>query len=84
MEVVALLCDHAQVEGGKLFVSGAAINRINSAPVDPPYRVNVAIAVMVTIPWTATNQAHAHDRAGVRDGRGERPDTARAGRAAKR
>jgi len=58
VEVIGLLCDHAQVSGGKLFVSGAAISRITSAPVDPPFRVNVALAVVVTIPWTATNQAH--------------------------
>lgn len=58
MDVIAMLCDHAQVEGGKLFVSGAGISLVGAPPVGPPYPVSVALAALVTIPWTATNQQH--------------------------
>lgn len=58
MKAVALLCDHAQVSGSKLFISGAGINLIRAANPEPPLVANIALAVMVTIPWTATNQPH--------------------------
>jgi hypothetical protein len=54
----AMLCDFAEVTGGKLFVSGAGINLVTSAASEPPHPVNVALAVLVQIPWTATNQEH--------------------------
>jgi hypothetical protein len=58
MKAVALLCDHAQVSGNKLFISGAGINLIRVANPEPPLAVNFALAIMVTVPWTATNQPH--------------------------
>jgi hypothetical protein len=57
MDVQAWLCDYAQVAGGKLFVSGAAINLLRPAAIDP-LRVPLSLALLVTIPWTATNQRH--------------------------
>jgi len=58
MEINALLCDHAQV-AGKLYVSGAGIDSFYMAPNDPgPYVINFAIAGIVHVPWTATNQEH--------------------------
>ena len=59
MRVTTLLCDHAQVSSdGKLFISGANINRLNSQCIQAPYTVDFALAVMIHIPWQATNQAH--------------------------
>jgi hypothetical protein len=58
MEINALLCDHAQV-AGKLFVSGGGIDAFNMPATDPgPYVINFAIAGVVQVPWTATNQEH--------------------------
>lgn len=58
MEINAFLCDHAQV-AGKLFVSGAGIDAFNIAAADPgPYAIHFAIAGVVHVPWTATNQEH--------------------------
>jgi hypothetical protein len=58
MEINALLCDHAQV-AGKLFVSGAGIDSFNMPANAPgPYVINFAIAGVVHVPWTATNQQH--------------------------
>lgn len=58
MDINAFLCDHAQV-AGKLFISGAGIDSFNMAAADPgPYVINFAIAGVVQVPWTATNQEH--------------------------
>lgn len=54
----AMLCDFAEVSGQKLFVSGAGIGLVASAASEPPHVVNIALAVLVRIPWTATNQEH--------------------------
>jgi hypothetical protein len=49
MQIDALLCDHAQVSGGKLFVSGAGIDRMYVGPA-APYVVSFAVAGTVTVP----------------------------------
>ena len=53
-----MLCDFAEVSGGKLFISGAGIGMIGVAQLEPPFRVFVSLAVIVQIPWGATNQQH--------------------------
>ena len=58
MKAVGLLCDYAEVAGGKLFISGAAINLVGTPIAEPPVRINITLAIMVTIPWNATNQPH--------------------------
>jgi len=59
MELDVMLCDHAQVAGNKLFISGANIDRMALPPgTQPPYVVNFAAAGIVRIPWTATNVEH--------------------------
>lgn len=59
MELDVMLCDHAEVAGGKLFVSGAAIDRMNvPAGGVPPFVANFAVAGLVRVPWTATNANH--------------------------
>ncbi len=60
MDLDVLLCDHAQVAGGKLFVAGANIDRVGlPAGTPPPYLVNFALAGVVHVPWTATNNEHS-------------------------
>lgn len=59
MEIDALLCDHAQVAGQKLFISGANINVFNIPPTAPgPFPISFALAGVVRVPWTATNHEH--------------------------
>ena len=58
MDAKVLLCDFAEVSGGKLFITGAGISIIASGSNVPPYRVNVCLAVLVSIPWNETDQQH--------------------------
>ncbi|HVQ88131.1 MAG TPA: hypothetical protein VMT88_08115 [Actinomycetes bacterium] len=59
MKLDALLCDHAQVSGGKLFISGANIDRIHvGADAQPPYLISYAVAGLIHVPWMATNAEH--------------------------
>ena len=58
MQAKVLLCDYAEVAQNKLFITGANINRLGVQPSEPPYGVNIALAISVTIPWNATNQQH--------------------------
>ena len=63
-----ILCDFAEISGGKLFISGAGITVMITQNPEPPHPVTLSLAVLVRIPWTATNQQHrfgdlAHVRA---------------------
>lgn len=59
MRMNVLLCDHAQVAGNKLFISGANIDRMLFPPnSQAPYFLNFAAAGVVHVPWTATNAEH--------------------------
>ncbi|MHB8186051.1 MAG: DUF6941 family protein [Dermatophilaceae bacterium] len=59
MELDVMLCDHAQVVGNKLFISGANIDRMGvPAGTPPPYVLNFATAGIVRVPWEATNAEH--------------------------
>jgi hypothetical protein len=59
MELDVMLCDHAQVAGNKLFISGANIDRMAApAGTPPPYILNFAAAGIVRVPWQATNAEH--------------------------
>lgn len=60
MDLDVMLCDHAQVADGKLFISGGCIDRMQlPAGSEPPYVANFAVAGLVGVPWTATNSEHA-------------------------
>jgi len=60
MELDVMLCDHAQVASGKLFISGAGIDHIQiPAGTSTPYVITFATAGLVRVPWTATNTEHA-------------------------
>lgn len=50
-----LLCDHAQVANEKLYVLGGGWKQVAFA--DTPFPA--ALAVLLEIPWTATNEKHA-------------------------
>lgn len=48
MQAHVLLCDHAQVADGKLFISGAGISVI-------PRGIPTAIALLIHVPWDRAN-----------------------------
>ncbi|MFE9604770.1 DUF6941 family protein [Streptomyces hokutonensis] len=58
MEATIFICDYAQVNNNKLYVTGAAINLLASPTVEPPHPINVWAAALVTLPWQAHNQPH--------------------------
>jgi hypothetical protein len=58
MKAAVLVCDYAQVNGGKLYVVGAGINMVLVNEAEPPHMVALWAGVVVTVPWPAHNQAH--------------------------
>jgi hypothetical protein len=58
LEASVLLCDYAQVVGGKLFISGAGIVFVGTRVVEPPYSLDLYAAILVEVPWQAHNQTH--------------------------
>ncbi|WP_378101770.1 DUF6941 family protein [Cellulomonas sp. T2.31MG-18] len=52
MRVTLLLCDHATVAEGKLYISGGGWNM--TAPVPSPS----AVALLVSVPWDQANMRH--------------------------
>ena len=52
MIVHMMLCDHAQVADGKLFIHGGGISRVQGTGLPP----GASIAVLVLVPWERTNQ----------------------------
>jgi hypothetical protein len=53
-----MLSDYAQVNGGKLYVTGAGINVVATPQVEPEHQISLWAAVIVTVPWNAHNEAH--------------------------
>lgn len=49
MKVTLLLCDHAQVSDGKLYVLGAGWSVTGPGP------INMAVGIIVDVPWDRTN-----------------------------
>jgi hypothetical protein len=58
MDAKVILCDFAEVSGGKLFVSGAGLALLGSLTPSPPYRVNVGLAIIVLIGLDDTDIQH--------------------------
>jgi hypothetical protein len=58
MDAKVMLCDFAEVSGGKLFITGAGISLLASSSDTSPYPVNVSLAILVSIPWTETDISH--------------------------
>src|SRR5688500_2783040 len=52
-----LLCDGAQVVGGKLYVLGGGWDRL--AFPEYPQTIPVGVAMGVRVPWTETNRQHS-------------------------
>lgn len=52
MIVHMMLCDHAQVADGKLFINGGGISRIQGPGLPP----GTALALLLLVPWERTNQ----------------------------
>ena len=58
MDAKLLLCDFAEVSGGKLFVSGAGLALLASATPAQPYRVNLSLAILGLINLSDTDAQH--------------------------
>jgi hypothetical protein len=58
MDAKVILCDFAEVSGGKLFVSGAGLALLASATPAVPYRVNVTLAILGLIRPEDTDETH--------------------------
>jgi hypothetical protein len=57
MTAKALICEYAEAIGTKLYVCGGNVTDI-AVVGEPPYPVHVALAVVLQIPWHATDQQH--------------------------
>jgi hypothetical protein len=55
MDVTMLLCDAAEAANGKLYILGGGWSHL-SAPNTP---VDMALAVMVEVPWNRANEKHS-------------------------
>lgn len=59
MEIDALLCTHAESVNNQLYLMGGAVDIGFASPgSQPPYGSSLAVAVVITVPWTATNAQH--------------------------
>ena len=58
MDAKVMLCDFAEVSGGKIFITGAGISLLASGSTTAPFPVNVCLAILVSIPWTETDSQH--------------------------
>jgi hypothetical protein len=54
MDVTMLLCDSAEAANGKLYILGGGWSHLQA----PNIPVNIALAVMVQVPWNRTNEKH--------------------------
>jgi hypothetical protein len=57
MEVDAVLCNHAESVENKLYVHGGGVNMCLVAP-QPPHVINVAVGLVVHVPYLSTNEPH--------------------------
>lgn len=58
MDAKLLLCDFAEVSGGKLFISGAGIGVLASGTPAPPFRTNLSLAILVMLDVGDTDAVH--------------------------
>jgi hypothetical protein len=58
MDAKVMLCDFAEVSGGKLFISGAGLAMLASSTPAPPYRLNVSLAILGLIGLADTDVQH--------------------------
>lgn len=57
MSVQAMLCRFAELNDHGLTIIGAGANRVVTSPTRP-HRVELALALLVRVPWTTTNKEH--------------------------
>lgn len=55
MDIQLILADYAQAADGKINLIGGWWGWTTAAPLTPP----MAVAILVSVPWDQTNQAHA-------------------------
>ena len=58
MDAKVMLCDFAEVSGGKLFIAGAGLALLASPSTVPPYPVNVSLAILGLINLADTDIQH--------------------------
>lgn len=59
MKVTAMLCNHAEAQNNVLYLSGAGVDRAVAPAGSPgPWGASLGIGVLVSVPWTATNEQH--------------------------
>ncbi|MGH9106062.1 MAG: DUF6941 family protein [Acidimicrobiales bacterium] len=58
MDAKVIVCDFAEVSGGKLFISGGGLALLASATPEVPYRVNVSLAILGLIRPEDTDLQH--------------------------
>lgn len=58
MQLDVVLCDHGQVAGDKLFISGGGINHFRVGETAGPYVVSFGVAGTVTVPPTEAAGDH--------------------------
>jgi hypothetical protein len=58
MQIDVVLCDHGQVSGDKLFISGGGIDRMYVGADAAPYVVNFGVAGTITVPPTEAAADH--------------------------
>lgn len=62
MQIDAILCNHAEAVNNLLYMAGGGIEIAFVQPGSaPPYVCNLGIGIMVTVPWSQTNQQHVVD-----------------------
>jgi hypothetical protein len=54
MNVTMVLCDHADVAGGKLYINGAGWNMLIAEMAVP-----MALGIIVSVPWDQTDVRHS-------------------------
>jgi hypothetical protein len=54
LRVTLLLCDAAEEAGGKLYVLGGGWSQVNV----PNTPLNMALAILLSVPWNEANQPH--------------------------
>lgn len=60
MEIAALLCNHAEVQNNRLYVSGGGIDQsVVPAGQPGPWSVSLSVGLSIEIPWIETNKDHA-------------------------
>jgi hypothetical protein len=57
MRVTMILCDAAEEVGGKLYILGGGFTHV-LAQAGGPATLNMALGVVVAVPWTETNTPH--------------------------